>query len=101
MQAHPHRHTYIYNINALSPVHQKVQGDFRKRCIPARVHGDAVPYGKSKKASADVIDWSSMLALGDVLDTINLWTVVPAKYLAKDFIFFNKCLYQAYDLSYT
>ena len=57
------------------------------------MHGDAVPYGKSKKASADVIDWSSMLALGDVLDTINLWTVVPAKYLAKDFIFLtNACI---------
>lgn len=76
-------HNLSFSANCETPL-----GEYAKCCIPCRVHGDAVPYGKSKKASADCIDWCSMLAMGDVLDVINLWTVVPAKYIAKDpFVF--------------
>ena len=40
--------------------------------IPARVHADGVPFGKSR-INAEVANISSPLATGDTLDTLNLW----------------------------
>lgn len=55
-------------------------GDYETKCIPARLHGDGVPYGKGKDATIDVLNFSSMIAIGEVLDIINMWTIVPKKY---------------------
>ena len=55
----------------------KSQANWQQRAIPGRLHGDGVPYGKAKDASADVISWSSKLARGDIFDTLNLWLGLP------------------------
>ena len=56
--------------------------DYKHKCLPGRLHGDKVPYGKRKGASADVSSWSIMTAVGTVWRTLNAWMVVPegAKY---------------------
>ena len=55
----------------------KYQDEWRRRTIPGRLHGDAVPYGKSRSASVTVNNVSSMLAEGDSLDCLNLWWWLP------------------------
>lgn len=56
--------------------------DYKQKCLPGRLHGDKVPYGKRKGASADVSSWSIMTAVGTVWRTLNAWMIVPegAKY---------------------
>ena len=53
------------------------QADWRKRAIPGRLHGDGVPYGKSKIANMCVNNVSSVLSDGDSLDCLNLWWWLP------------------------
>ena len=38
--------------------------DYQNTCIPTRLHGDGVPYGKAANASADVVSMSSLTAAG-------------------------------------
>ena len=56
--------------------------DYKQKCLPGRLHGDKVPYGKRKGASAHVSSWSIMTAVGTVWRTLHAWMVVPegAKY---------------------
>ena len=50
--------------------------------IPARVHADGVPFGKSR-INAEVANISSPLATGDTLDTLNLWFWMPKDLITK------------------
>jgi len=61
----------------------KTKPSWRESAIPGRVHGDGVPYGKGRLASANVTSWSSKLSGGHVLDWLNLWSAVPKSILCK------------------
>ena len=49
-----------------------------------RIHGDGVPYGKGKLATLDVIDYSSMTSVGNILDRIQMWTCIPSKFICSE-----------------
>ena len=53
------------------------QFGWRKCSIPGRLHGDGVPYGKSKLANMTVNNVSSVLSTGDSIDCLNLWWWFP------------------------
>lgn len=57
--------------------------EYGTKCMPGRVHGDKVPYGKAKNASADVFSWSIQTAQGDCWDTIQPWHALPEKIKAR------------------
>ena len=64
--------------------HPMRQADnWKQRAIPARLHGDGVPFGKGRLASLDVVNVTSLLAIGAVLDIINLWFAFPKQILCK------------------
>ena len=53
------------------------QPGWQEHAIPGRIHGDGVPFGKSRNASMDVINVSSVLATGETMDVLNLWFWMP------------------------
>ena len=61
----------------------KANANWTTAAIPARIHGDGVPYGKGRHASVDAVSWSSKLSGGHVLDWLNLWCGVPKSALCK------------------
>lgn len=87
--SHPRefKQRYIGSENALSEFWSGVRGDdprivhhpvrlrpgYKDYAIPERLHGDGVPYGQGEDASLDVVSHSSMVASGDIIDTIMLY----------------------------
>ena len=57
--------------------------NWQERAIPGRLHGDDVPFGKGRLASLDCISVSSLLAVGAVLDFVNLYFAFPKQILCK------------------